>query len=293
MAEQGRWQRLTRWLAPPAPGPAHQERRRIGALRAYVEVAAVYLLGFGPAVASAFYLLDHPDHILNTDVPTLQGQVLDEAVNWGIALPGLALALWLMRRRGWTLRRLGISPRWVAGKAGRRQAIAIGCVMFAAQIAGAVVLSAAAPHASFPFGRTGAWGMIGGVSGAVRSGFLEELVVTAFVITTLRQARRPWPEILLVSLALRTLYHVYYGTPWIVVWIAIWAGAAFGLYRRTRRLTPIIVAHALWDLQGFTLAELGHVGASIIGALWLAALLGGFLLLATRTTAAVVQTSSR
>ena len=280
----GRWQRLARWLAPPAPAVTQQLRAPIGAWRAYGELAAVYVLGFGPAVASAFYLLEHPGHILNTHVPTWHGQLADEAVNWVVSLPGLALAVWLARRRGWTLRRLGIAPRWAAGRTGRRQAIAIGCAMFAGQIVGAVVLSALAPHTRFPFGRTGAWGMIGGVSGAVRSGFLEELIVTAFVITTLRQARRPWPEVLAVSLGLRVLYHVYYGTPWVALWILIWAGTAFGLYRRTRRLTPIIVAHVLWDLQGFTLAELGHVGSSIVGALWLLALLGGFLLLVTRTT---------
>jgi membrane protease YdiL (CAAX protease family) len=295
MAEQGRGQRLSRWLAPPAPAVARQPRRRIGAVRAYAEVAAVYVLGFGPAVASAFYLLNHPGHILNPKVPTLHGQVVEEAISWAVSLPGLLLALWLMRRRGWTLPRLGIAPRWITGRARRRQAIAIGAVMFAGQIVAAVVLTALAPHAGFPFGRTGAWGMIGGISGAVRSGFLEELVITAFVITTLRQARRPWPEILVVSLALRVAYHVYYGTPWIVLWIAIWAGTAFWLYQRTRRLTPIMVAHALWDAQGFTLAELGHIGNSIISALWLAAILGGFVLFATRTTASALtaQTSSR
>jgi membrane protease YdiL (CAAX protease family) len=292
MADQGRWQRLSRWLAPPAPEVARQRRRPIGARRAYAEVAAVYVLGFGPAVFSAFYLLNHPGRILNSHVPTLHGQLIGEAISWGVSLPGLLLALWLMRRRGWSWRRLGIAPRWVTGGVRRRQALAIGCVMFAAQLVASAVLSSLAPHSRFPFGRTGAWGMIGGVSGAVRSGFLEELIVTAFVIITLRQARRPWPEILLVSLALRVAYHVYYGTPWIALWIAIWAGTAFGLYWRTRRLTPIMASHTLWDVQGFTIVELGHTGAAIVLALYAAAIVGGLMLLVTRSLAAA-QTSSR
>jgi membrane protease YdiL (CAAX protease family) len=292
MADQGRWQRLSRWLAPPAPGPARQQRRQIGAVRAYAEVAAVYALGFGPAVATAFYLLDHPGHILNSHVPTLHGQLVSEGVDWAISLPGLLLALWLMWRRGWTWRRLGIAPRWVTGSLRRRQALAIGCTNFAATFVAAIVLASVAQGHHFPFGRTGAWGMIGGVSGAVRSGFLEELIVTAFVITTLRQARRPWPEILAVSLALRVAYHVYYGTPWIVLWIAIWAGTAFGLYRRTRRLTPIMASHMIWDVQGFTLAELGNTGGAIVLALYAAAIVAGVMLLLTRSVRSA-QTSSR
>jgi membrane protease YdiL (CAAX protease family) len=293
MVDQGLWwRRLPRWLAPPAPATARQPRRRIGTARAYAEIAGVYAVAFGPAVGTAFYLLNHPGHILNSEVPTLRGQSISEAVNWTVSLPGLVLALWLMRRRGWTWRRLGIAPRWATGSARRRQAVVIGCVLFAATFLASVLLSSLAPHNRFPFGRTGAWGMIGGVSAAVRSGFLEELIVTAFVITTLRQARRPWPEILLVSLALRAAYHVYYGTPWIVLWVALWAGTAFLLYWRTRRLTAIMVSHMAWDLQGFTVAELGDTGAAMVGALYAAVLVAGLLMLGARVLRSA-QTSSR
>jgi membrane protease YdiL (CAAX protease family) len=280
---------LSRWLAPPAPARATQRRSWITTRRAYLQVAAVYVLGFGLPVVNAFILLAHPGEGINQSVPTLHGQVIDESLGWALQLPGVLLAVWLAHRRGWTLRRLGIAPLWATGSTGRKQAYRIGAVMFLSQLVAAVVLSLVAPNASFPHGATGAWGMIGGISGSIRSGFAEELVVTAFIVTTLRQARRPWQEILLVSLALRVAYHVYYGTPWIVLWIAIWAGAAFGLYWRTRRLTPIIIAHALWDLLGFTSIELGHLGRTIVGTFYLVVFLGGFLLLVATTTRTLVR----
>jgi membrane protease YdiL (CAAX protease family) len=280
------------WVAAPAPAEATQRRSRITTQRAYLEVAAVYLLGFGYPVVSAFILLAHPGDV-STHVPTLHGQLIGVGVTWALQLPGLVLALWLARRRGWTLRRLGIRPTWVAADTQRGQAVRIICVMFAAQFFAAFMLSQVARGAHFPHGATGPWGLVGGVSGAIRSGISEELVVTAFIIVTLRQARRPWREILLVSLALRVAYHVYYGTPWIVLWIAIWAGAAFWLYWRTRRLTPIIVAHVLWDALGFTAIELGHVGETIVGAIYATAFFVGFLALVVATFKAMARAQAQ
>lgn len=276
--------RLARALAPPAPGRATQLRQRISARRAYTEVLGVYALTLGTAVGSAFVLLDDHDALVDYRIPAPGREVAGELLNWSVVLPGLALAWWLARRRGWTWRRLGLGPRWVSGRTARRQGIAIGATLFASQIVAAVVLTALASGARFPSGGTGPWGMIGGTSGAVRSAFVEELIVTAFTITTLRQARRPWPEVLTVTLVLRAAYHVYYGTWWVLLWVAIWSGTAFLLYARTRRLTPLVVGHGLWDLQGFTIIELGHVGDQIVLATWLLALCGGFVLLATRTT---------
>ena len=296
-----RWVRLARWVVPPAPDQARQRRSRVPATRAYGELAAVYLLGFGPSVVIAISLLVNPGQLTSNGVPTLGGQLANVAADAAISAPGLVLAWWLAHRRGWTWRRLGIAPRWAAGAAGFRQGCAIGCVMFTGLFVAGVTLHLVAPDASFPHGPTGAWGVIGGLSDALRSAFAEEFVVTAFVITTLRQARRPWPEILVVSLALRTAFHVYYGSWWILLWVLIWAGTAFGLYWRTRRLTPLIVAHFLWDAQGFVLLELGHVGTAIVGIGYLLAIGGGLTLLlvgladasSRRRLAAGAQTSSR
>lgn len=288
MTQGTRWERFGRWVAPEAPASARQERAAISARRAYTEVALVYVLGFGYSVLSAIVLLNHPDDVSHR-VPTPGGQLLGVAFTWGLQLPGIALALWLARRRGWTLRRLGIRPAWVAAGTQRAQAVRILGVMFVAQFVAAFTFSALARGTHFPHGAIGPWGMIGGISGAVRSGFTEELVVTAFIIVTLRQARRPWREVLLVSLALRVAYHVYYGTPWVVLWVAIWAGAAFWLYWRTRRLTPIIIAHVLWDALGFTAIELGHVGETVVGALYAGAFFVGFLSLVVGTFKALAN----
>ena len=295
MTEGTRRERFGRWV-PEAPVSVRQLRSPISAHRAYAEVVLVYVVGFGYSVVSAFILLRHPGDV-SLHVPTPGGQLLGVAFTWALQLPGIGLAIWLLRRRGWSLSRLGIRPTWVAPATQRGQAVQILAVMFVAQFAAAFAFSALARRTHFPHGPVGPWGMIGGLSGALRSGFTEELVVTAFVIVTLRQARRPWREILAVSLACRVAYHVYYGTPWVVVWIAIWAGAAFWLYWRTRRLTPIIAAHVLWDALGFTALELGHVGEAVVGAIYAGGFLIGLLALVVATVKALggapAQTSVR
>ena len=279
---EGIWRRFQRWAWPEAPASARQLRAPISTRRAYAEVGLVYLATFGLAIWSAILLLTDPSEALPSHVPTAGSQIELAAFSWAINAPGLLLALWLLRRRGWNLRRLGIRPTWSRGPGRTRQAATIGATMFVALFVAGFVLQQTSPGVSIPTGPTGAWGLIGGFSAAVLSGWFEELVVTAFVVTTLRQARRSWPEILMVSLALRTAYHVYYGTGWIVLWVAIWAGATFALYWRTRRLTALIVAHALWDCQGILLIELGGRGGTIVGVVWLAVVLSGLALLARR-----------
>jgi membrane protease YdiL (CAAX protease family) len=291
--QAGRWQRLLEWVAPPAPARATQRRSPITTRRAYLQVAAVYVVGFALPVINAFILLAHPEDVLSPHAPTLHGQVLNESLGWAIQLPGVLLAVWLAHRRGWTLRRLGIAPAWAAGSARHRQALRIGCLSFLSIFVAGIVLHLLAPGASFPTGRTGPWGMIGAVSSSIRAGLSEELVVTAFIVTTLRQARRPVREIVLVSLTLRVAYHVYYGSPWVAVWVAIWAGTAFWLYWRTRRLTPLIVAHAVFDLLGLTSVELGRAGTTVVGAIYLMGFFAGFMLLVVATIKEVVRSQAQ
>ena len=49
--------------------------------------------------------------------------------------------------------------------------------------------------------------------------------------------------IYLVGLTLRLSYHVYYG-PGVIVFL-LWAAVAIWLFRRTRRITPLIAAHVV------------------------------------------------
>ncbi|MDQ2723917.1 MAG: CPBP family intramembrane metalloprotease [Actinomycetota bacterium] len=115
---------------------------------------------------------------------------------------------------------------------------------------------------------------------AVQAGFIEEVVVLAFVVTTLEQARRPLPEIIAVALLLRASYHIYYGPG--VVGILIWASAFLWLYLRFRTIVPLIIAHSTWDVIGF----LEHRWHALLG-VWVVAVLGLLL------TAAILWLAQR
>ena len=101
---------------------------------------------------------------------------------------------------------------------------------------------------------------------------VEELVVLAFVVVTLRQARRGWWEITLVALVLRGSYHIYYGPG--VVGILVWAALFYWIYLRFRSLILLMVCHAAWDTVGFFSQRWPAVagGAVLVAVvIWLAA----------------------
>jgi membrane protease YdiL (CAAX protease family) len=257
--------RLAAALSPPAPSVATQRRGRISARRAYLQIVVIYTLTYGLSAATAISYWVHPWAIANRATPTLASELHGQMFGWLWQIPVcLSLTLWLAARRGWTLRRLGVRPRWARGWVYRRQAVATALALLAAMIGAGEILSRLAPHTAYPIGGTGAWGIVGAVASSLNAGIVEELVVVAFVVTTLRQAHRPWPEILLVALVLRALYHLYYSTWWTLLWVAIWGGAALALYWRTRRLTALILAHALFDFVYFARAELHQLGAELV-----------------------------
>ncbi len=87
----------------------------------------------------------------------------------------------------------------------------------------------------------------------------------ALLVTALEQARTKVWVIYVVGLTLRLSYHVYYG-PGVIVFL-LWAATAIWLFRRTRRITPLIVAHMVYDSLGAFYHEIPHppvaVGALI------------------------------
>jgi membrane protease YdiL (CAAX protease family) len=85
---------------------------------------------------------------------------------------------------------------------------------------------------------------------AAQNGILEEVVVTAFLLTRLRQLGWSNQRALLAESLLRGTYHLYQG----------WGGFAgnfvmgliFGYwFQRTRRVMPLVVAHFLLDAFSF------------------------------------------
>lgn len=85
---------------------------------------------------------------------------------------------------------------------------------------------------------------------AFQNGFLEEIVVLAFMLTRLAQLGWTKERALLASATLRGSYHLYQGFGGFAGNFVM--GLIFGwCYQRTRRVLPFVIAHTLLDAVSF------------------------------------------
>jgi len=79
--------------------------------------------------------------------------------------------------------------------------------------------------------------------------FFEELIVRAYLMSEIKDLTGSWLLSIVVSVAVQSSYHIYYG----------WQGAlslafqflVFSIYyARSRRATPVIIAHEVFDIAG-------------------------------------------
>ena len=99
---------------------------------------------------------------------------------------------------------------------------------------------------------------------AAQNGLLEEVVAVGYLSERLRDLRWRAPAVIVASAVLRGSYHLYQGIGPFV------GNAVMGLvfaevYRRTRRVAPLVVAHTLMD-------AFVYVGYALVPAAWLVAL---------------------
>jgi membrane protease YdiL (CAAX protease family) len=78
----------------------------------------------------------------------------------------------------------------------------------------------------------------------------EELLARAFLITEMKELTGNVTLAVIASVGLQTVYHLYQGTAF-----ALWAAGSFFVssifYVRTRRITPVILAHAFHNFSVF------------------------------------------
>ncbi|MDP9092092.1 MAG: CPBP family intramembrane metalloprotease [Actinomycetota bacterium] len=85
---------------------------------------------------------------------------------------------------------------------------------------------------------------------AFQNGFGEEIVVTAFMLTRLRQLGWPDSRALASNAVLRGTYHLYQGSGAFAGNLVM--GLIFGWwFQRTRRVLPLVIAHFLLDAVSF------------------------------------------
>lgn len=152
----------------------------------------------------------------------------------------------LAARRGITPRSLGLGPpRNAGGGVAASPAFRMGVWALMALVAGSLVTGALATGSlGQPAHQDNSY-LLYATAASLAAGIVEETVVLAFVVTTLRQANRPLAEILIVAVLLRCSYHDYYGPG--VVGIAVWAITFAWLFLRMGSVIPLIVVHFLWD----------------------------------------------
>ncbi|MGH9055680.1 MAG: CPBP family glutamic-type intramembrane protease [Acidimicrobiales bacterium] len=256
-----------RWWSP-APPPALPP---ISTRRAYTEVLLVFAAFFLVGVVGAVQLLsgEYRDPLAHASWGLYGPQVIDIAAQVGLAL---AVVLLLCARRGVSAATLGLSlPRrpdggFAAGPTTRILAWAV-----FAQVLGGVI-NGLLQTGHLPTLKPTAPELLFAVADSVQAGIIEEIVVLAFVVVTLRQARRPLWEITVVALVLRGSYHIYYGPG--AVGILVWAALFYWIYLRTRSLVPLIVCHAAWDAVGFLSQRwtaVAGVAVLVAIAIWIAA----------------------
>jgi hypothetical protein len=236
-------------------------------------VLGVYLAFFAVGIIAAALLLG--------------GRTADlrDTGSWGVYMPaavnilaeiGLALAVVFLlgARRGVRPSTLGFRvPRLADGRVAVSQSVRVMGWCFFAIILGGMI-NAALQTGSLPAFHNSPPALIYAMFDSLQAGFVEEVVVLAFVVVTLRQAGRPWWEVTVVALVLRGAYHIYYGPG--VVGILVWAALFYWIYLRFRQLWPMIICHTLWDAVAFLsrpVPAVAGVGFLLVLILWVVCLI--------------------
>ncbi len=251
---------LRGWLAPPTVGSAHPADARE---RRLIKVELVIVLGITLAMSalrSALSLLQSllrperlPDQKVALNAPAATNQFVDLAlqlthaaqlVGWG------ALGGYLVVRAGLSLRGIGLDRDRPA-----RDALEAAGLAALIGIPGlGLYLVAHAVGASLtvlPSTLTDTWWRLPVlVLAAAGNAFAEEVLLTGYLLTRLRQLG--WSENagLAASALLRGCYHLYQGFGGFIGNLVM--GAVFGrVWQRTGRLWALVGAHLLLDVVAF------------------------------------------
>lgn len=283
------WRQLTDLVADALPVASVEVRclPASGTVRtAYLQVLGLVAVFYGPGVIGAVFVL--AGQWPATPAPTVAREVVGAAEDLAAAAVAVWLVVLLAQRRGLTGAQLGWAPALPRGLKAR-QALAVG-VLYGLAISVALLLLGGlrrvAGGAEYPAAPEGHLGALRAVTGSVNAGVVEELVLVAVLVTFLEQAGQPWWRILGVGLLARLSFHIYYGDPNTGLitagWVLLWGAAALLLFRRTRRLTPLIVVHVLYDVHLSLLTTFGdgpdQVNIAVTMTLYFASILVWFVL---------------
>lgn len=223
--------------SPSAEAPAEPveemtpESRRLH----YLEIALVLSVGFlWSTLHSLMVWLGAAEPITRTALGTLH-YLFDAALS-------IAVLAYVLYCQGRSLRTIGLTFR----KSDPLWAVAIWFFDRLMMTAVYQNIHGFATPKHMPTGYTGPLQWLAVIPGAAH----EELIVRAFLMTEVAELSGSWPLAVLTSVGFQTLYHLYQGTP-----AALMAAGSFFVsavyYANTRRITPVILAHALHNFLYF------------------------------------------
>jgi uncharacterized protein len=156
---------------------------------------------------------------------------------------------WFLRKRGWTLARFGVKLSWKSILMG----FGLIPTVYIAYVLIWITLASLFPeiqtiNQSKSLSTSGVNLWIAILVSFINPVF-EEIFVCGYIVHFFKKSKNLLYAIL-ISMFIRTIYHLYQPIQGIISIIAI--GLVFGLfYAKTNRLWSVIVAHSFFDLVGF------------------------------------------
>lgn len=227
----------------PLPEPGQPSARA-----RWIDLGLVLLVGFAETILYAIYRLIYPYHATSPTPASVFGTV-DLLLQDGIVFLLLAY-VFARQRRGASS--IGIGFRLSDPFKGFGLWL-LGLIMVAAfhylvksfdSVFGIIPDSRSVMHAG--------WNehAITDLLGDISSPIFEEVLVRGYLMTEMMQLGKPQGAAIIASVVLQTSYHLYYGWGEAIALSGFFVVLAV-YFANSRRLTPVICAHLIWDLIAY------------------------------------------
>jgi hypothetical protein len=226
-------------------------------------VLAGYLLFFGIGILGAIDVARTGRVLDPMDYGTFSGG-LDVGIRL-IKISGAVLILMLICRRLQIPLELAGIPHHPASPIPTLATIAVAVT---GTVAANLLLTAL--HGPNPDPNVAAGGVIGNpwamlsVVPDLSAGVVEEIIIVAVPVLIGRRAGWHPVVIIAVSMLMRWPFHVYHGVWSSLPWAMLWGGANVVAFLYLRRLVPLIVFHAGYDLQSDLQSAYGDIGGTTV-----------------------------
>jgi membrane protease YdiL (CAAX protease family) len=171
-----------------------------------------------------------------TDAPIGTTDFLGGADRILRAILAIAVLAYVLYRQGRSLRTIGLSFR-------RTDILWALAILFFDQLMTHAIyrdIHGLAAFKPYPIGAAGLLAGLAVIPGAAK----EELIVRAYLMTEVAELTGNWGIAVVASVGFQSLYHLYQGTPAALMDAGTFLVSSL-FYANTRRITPVILAHAL------------------------------------------------